>query len=63
MPHVTGVAGRSAPAELVLVGVAGPQPDVERFEDVDVVDVPARVGGDQRGVLREARVDAAAEDG
>ena len=58
---VTGVAGRAAPAELVLVGVSRPGADVERLDDAHVVDLAAHAGRDGREVVGEARIDAAAE--
>ena len=58
---VARVAGRAAPAELVLVGVARPHPDVERLEHPHVAHVTADARGDGGEVVGEARVDAAAE--
>ena len=58
---MTGVTGGAAPSELVLVGIAGPQPDVERLEDPEVVDLPGDARRDCSEIVGEARVDPAAE--
>ena len=58
---VVRIARRTPPAQLVLVGVPGPGPDVEGFQDSHVIGATAHVAGDRREILHIARVDATAE--